>query len=89
MPSYLLSERQLKKILETAQDLDRYIQPLGQPSDNGHGDVQDTLKSISDKSEELLSMIKGGKKVPTELQSKFHEFLDNFDKIYSLVKYED
>jgi hypothetical protein len=39
--------------------------------------------------EELISMIKTGKKVPTPVRSEIHGVLDTIDKIYNKIKYDE
>jgi hypothetical protein len=44
---------------------------------------------VVEKMEELISMIKTGKKVPTQVRSEIHGVLDTIDKIYNKIKYDE
>jgi hypothetical protein len=44
---------------------------------------------VVEKMEELISMIKTGKKVPTQVRSEIHRILDEIDKVYEKIKYDE
>jgi hypothetical protein len=84
----------LKKLFETgsnsaAMDLDIYTQINPITTDNGNLGTEDSLSMVVEKMEELISMIKTGKKVPTQVRSEFHGVLDTIDKIYNKIKYDE
>jgi hypothetical protein len=62
MKKIILKESQLIKLIETAMDLDIYSQPSQIDTNNGNLDVVDTVEDIISKLEELLYMLKSGKK---------------------------
>lgn len=62
MSSIIITNTQLVKLVETAMDLDIYVQPINQPFSNGNQDVVDSLDEMIDKSQELKSMFETGKK---------------------------
>jgi hypothetical protein len=94
MSKFILTESQLKKLLETgsnsaAMDLDIYSQINPISTDNGNLGTEDSLKNIVEKMEELISMIQTGKKVPTQVRSEIHRILDEIDKVYEKIKYDE
>ena len=70
-------------------DLDRYTQPSTVPTDNGNLDVDDSIEDIIGKLKELLDMLKSGKKISSVLKSQIYKNLDDINKSYSNIKYED
>jgi hypothetical protein len=70
-------------------DLDIYTQINPITTDNGNLGTEDSLSMVVEKMEELISMIKTGKKVPTQVRSEIHGVLDTIDKIYNKIKYDE
>lgn len=94
MAKFIITESQLKKIVETgsnsaAMDLDIYTQINPISTDNGNLGTEDSLKKVVDKMEELISMIQTGKQVPTQVRSEIHRVLDVIDKVYEKIKYDE
>lgn len=94
MSKYLLTKTQYQKLLEqasntTAMDLDIYSQPMTTSSDNGNSDVQDAVDDIISKMNELMSMLKSGKQIPTQLKTQIFHNLDEINKTFSNIKFEN
>lgn len=94
MPKFILTESQLKKLVETgsnsaAMDLDIYSQINPISTDNGNVGTEDSLKNVVEKMEEVISMIQTGKQIPTEVRAEIHRILDEINKVYEKIKYED
>ena len=88
MNKILITESELIKLIETAMDLDRYVQHTSISTDNGNVDVEDSAEDIVDKLKELIYMMKSGKNINSELKSKIYKELDAIKSIYSDIKYE-
>lgn len=89
MTSIIITETQLVKLVETAMDLDIYVQPIDQPFSNGNQDLEDTLSEIIDKAKELRSMLETGKKTYYDSKSELYKVLDDFNKVYDSIKFGD
>lgn len=94
MSKIIITESQLRKLFETgsnsaAMDLDIYTQINPVSTDNGNLDTEESLELMVEKLEELISMIKTGKKVPTQVRSEIHGALDTMEKIYNKIKYDE
>lgn len=95
MAKFILTESQYKKLLEqggsnsVAMDLDIYSQPMTTHTDNGNLDIEDSVNDIISKMEELKSMLKSGKQVHPELKNRIYGGLDQINKAFSNIKYED
>ena len=89
MRKIIIKESELVKLIEVAMDLDRYTQPSTVPTDNGNLDVDDSIEDIIGKLKELLDMLKSGKKISSVLKSQIYKNLDDINKSYSNIKYED
>jgi ribosome-associated translation inhibitor RaiA len=94
MAKYILTESQLKKLQEqgsnsAAMDLDIYVQPMEIDSSNGNEDVEETVQEIMSKLEELLAMFKTGKKLHPELQGRLDKNLDDINKNFENIKYQE
>jgi len=92
MAQILITEKQLKKLIETgsnsaAMDLDIYTSAYNQPSDNGNLDSQETIQNTIDSLNELLSMIKSGKKMTPQSKSDLARAFDFIKKGYSEIKF--
>lgn len=86
MPSIKITEGQLSKLLETAMDLDIYVQPIDYPSSNGNESVESTISDSIDKLKEILTLFKTGKKIFPENQIPIHKLFDAINKVYLDVK---
>jgi hypothetical protein len=93
---YLITEKQLKKILETtagsnsvAMDLDIYTQPMTHDTDNGNVEEEEAVGEIIDKLQELLSMFKTGKKVNSDQRNKIFKNLDDINSNFENIKYKN
>jgi len=89
MPIILISEKQFEKLVETAQDLDRYVQLIDYDSSNGNEGLEVSIKGSIDELNELLSMFKTGKKIYPNTESKIHKILDDIKSINLEVKTEN
>lgn len=92
MAQILITEKQLRKLIETgsnsaAMDLDIYTSTYNQPSDNGNLDSQETIQNTIDSLNELLSMIKSGKKMTPQSKSDLARAFDFIKKGYSEIKF--
>ena len=87
MKKIILKESQLIKLIETAMDLEIYSQPSQIDTNNGNLDVVDTVENIISKLEELLYMLKSGKKINTNSKSEIFKTFDNINKTFSNIKY--
>jgi len=72
-----------------AMDLDIYSQPMTTSSDNGNSDIEDAVNDIISKMDELMSMLKSGKQIHTELKTRIFHNLDEINKTFSNIKYEN
>jgi len=89
MRKIIIKESELVKLIEVAMDLDIYTQPSTIATDNGNLDVDDSIEDIISKLKELLDMLKSGKKISSVLKSQIYKNLDDINKSYSNIKYED
>jgi hypothetical protein len=96
MGKFIITEKQLKKILETtagsnsvAMDLDIYTQPMSYDTDNGNLDEEDAVQDVIDKLQELLSMFKSGKKVNSDQRNKIFKNLDDINSNFENIKYKN
>ena len=96
MGKFIISETQLKKLLEmgagsnsVAMDLDIYTQPIQYDTDNGNQDEEGTVQDVIDKLQELLSMFKSGKKVNSDQRNKIFKNLDDINSNFESIKYKN
>jgi dihydroorotase len=94
MSKYILTKLQYQKLVEqasntAAMDLDIYSQPMTTSSDNGNSDIEDAVNDIISKMDELMSMLKSGKQIHTELKTRIFHNLDEINKTFSNIKYEN
>jgi hypothetical protein len=96
MGKIIITEKQLKKILETtagsnsvAMDLDIYTQPMNYDTDNGNLDEEEAVQDVIDKLQELLSMFKSGKKVNSDQRNKIFKNLDDINSNFENIKYKN
>ena len=96
MGKFIISETQLKKLLESgagsnsvAMDLDIYTQPIQYDTDNGNQDEEGAVQDVIDKLQELLSMFKSGKKVNSNQRNKIFKNLDDINSNFESIKYKN
>lgn len=94
MSKFILTESQLKKLLETgsnsaAMDLDIYSQINPISTDNGNSGTEDSLKDIVEKMEEIISMIQTGKQISADERTEIHRVVDEIHKVYEKIKYDE
>jgi len=83
----LIKESELVKLIETAMDLDRYIQTPNVSSGSINKDSEDATEDVIEKLKELLNMFQSGKKVSTFLKSELYKNIDSFNDTYEKIKY--
>ena len=83
----LIKESELVKLIETAMDLDIYIQTPNVASGSRNKDSEDATEDVIEKLKELLNMFQSGKKVSTSLKSELYKNIDSFNKTYERIKY--
>jgi len=88
MKKIILKESELIKLVETAMDLDIYSQQSTMDTNNGNLDAEDSIEEIITRLKELLSMLKSGKKVSSNLKTKIYRNLDDINNTYSEIKYK-
>ena len=89
MTSIIIKESQLVKLLETAMDLDIYVQPVNPPIPGGNDNVIDTLEELRDKAKEIVQMAENGIKIRDNVRRELFQILDMFNKTYDRIKYID
>ena len=89
MTSIIIKESQLVKLVETAMDLDIYVQPINPPIPGQNDDFVDSLEQICDKIKELISMANTDGSVPQEQKREIYKLVDSFNKIYEKIKFVD
>lgn len=89
MSKIIIKESDLVKLIETAMDLDIYVQPMKYDTDNGNKDIEQSTEEIVSKLKELLYMFKTGKKTTTTLSGDLYGVLDQINDLYDKIKYED
>jgi len=96
MGKFIITEKQLKKILETTagsnsvvMDLDIYTQPTNYDTNNGNLDEEEAVQDVIDKLKELLSMFKSGKKVNSDQRNKIFKNLDDINSNFENIKYKN
>jgi hypothetical protein len=72
MKTIIISESQLVKLLETAMDLDIYVQPMNYSTSTGNNDLIDSIEDNISKLNELKQMFKTGKTISTESEAEFY-----------------
>lgn len=94
MSQILITEKQFRRLIETgsnsvAMDLDIYTTAYNHSSDNGNIDSEDTIQNTIDSLNELLSMIKAGKKMTSDSKTYLSKAFDLINKGYSEIKFID
>lgn len=94
MAKIVISESQLKRLtslVETgannaAMDLDIYVQPVHHDTSHGSENAIDTMEDMISKLQELIYMLKSGKKVGEQLKSNIYKQFDDLNQTYSSIK---
>lgn len=89
MTSIIIKESQLVKLLETAMDLDIYVQPIDSPVPGQNDDFVDSLEEIKSKIGEIISMANNGEKIGEEQRREIFRLVDLFNKTYNNIKFID
>lgn len=89
MTSIIIKESQLAKLLETAMDLDIYVQPIEPMIPGGNDDIIDTLEEIKDRAKEIVMMAEKGGKISGDVKRELFKLSDLFKKTYEKLKFVD
>lgn len=89
MSSIIIKESQLIKLMETAMDLDIYVQPIDSPIPGKNEDFVDSLEDIKSKVQELIMMANTGKQIDEERKREIFRLVDLFRNVYDKVKFVD
>ena len=89
MSSIIIKESQLIKLMETAMDLDIYVQPIDSPIPGKNEDFVDSLEDIKSKVQELIMMANTGKQIDEEQKREIFRLVDLFRNVYDKVKFVD
>lgn len=89
MSSILIKESQLVKLVETAMDLDIYVQPIDAMVPGQNDNFINALENIKSKIEELYSLASNGEKINLSQKREIFRLVDLFNKIYEKIKYVD
>ena len=89
MRTIIITESQLVKLMETAMDLDIYVQPVDYSTSSGNDDLIDSIEDNISKLNELKQMFKTGKSISTESKSEFYKLTNKINKIYDQTKFQD
>ena len=89
MSSIIIKESQLVKLLETAMDLDIYVQPIDSQIPGKNEDFVDSLEDIKSKVQELIMMANTGKQIDEEQKREIFRLVDLFRNVYDKVKFVD
>lgn len=89
MKKIILKESELVKLIETAMDLDIYVQPVDYDTNNGNIDFEDSTELIIDRLKELIYMVNSGKKINTQTKQKLFRIQDLINSIYNEIKYNE
>jgi hypothetical protein len=86
MGKIIITESQLKKLFETAMDLDHYTRDMEFSDGAENRNVEDSTNEILDKLKELVYMFKTGKKIESPQKFKIFKALDNLNAVHSEIK---
>ena len=89
MASIIITEEQLVKLMETAMDLDIYVQPIDPMITGSNNDFINTLEQIKSKIDELSMMSNNGKDIGQQNKMELFKLFDLFNKVYENIKYVD
>lgn len=89
MSEIIISKKQLKRLIETAMDLDIYVQPKSFDTSNGNEDIETSLKDMISMLQELQNMFQTGKKIFPEQKTSLYKSVDELEKIYNEIKFNN
>lgn len=89
MPKIILKESELIRIIEVAMDLDIYSQQSTVDTNNGNQDEEETIEQIIEKMKEILYMLNSGKQIHTDSKNDIYRNLDELNKTYNNIKYQN
>lgn len=89
MPKIILKESELIRIIEVAMDLDIYSQLSTVDTNNGNQDEEETIEQIIEKMKEILYMLNSGKQIHTDSKNDIYRNLDELNKTYNNIKYQN
>lgn len=89
MSSIIIRESQLVKLLETAMDLDIYVQPIEPMLPGSNDDLISTLDSLKSRAQEILQMAENNVKIRDEAKREIFRIFDQFMRAYEMIKYVD
>jgi len=89
MSSIIVKESQLVKLIETAMDLDIYVQTVDSPIPGQNDDFVDSLEDIQQKIQEIVMMANNGEKINHQQRGEIFRLLDLFNKVYENIKFVD
>ena len=89
MSSIIIKESQLVKLLETAMDLDIYVQPVDLPIPGQNDDFVESLEEIKSKITEIISLANNGEKIGQKQKREIFRLVDLFNKTYNNIKFID
>lgn len=89
MASIIITEQQLVKLMETAMDLDIYVQPIDPMVPGTNDDFTGAMESIKSKIDELIMMTQNGKNIEQQNKIEIYKLLDLINKVYEKIKYVD
>ena len=89
MASIIITEQQLVKLMETAMDLDIYVQPIDPMVPSTNDDFTGAMESIKSKIDELIMMTQNGKNIEQQNKIEIYKLLDLINKVYEKIKYVD
>jgi len=89
MSSIIIKESQYVKLLETAMDLDIYVQPIDPLIPGRNDDFVDSLEEIKQRIDEIIMMSDNGQEINREQKSEIYRLVDLFNKTYEKIKFVD
>lgn len=89
MSTIIITESQMVKLMETAMDLDLYVQPVNYSTSNGNVNIIDSIDDSISKLKELKNMFETGKKISSESQKNFYDLSNFINKLLEKTKYQD
>lgn len=87
MREIIINQSQLTKLLEVAMDTDIYNQTMDTPVGSPNKDESSALEETIERLEEILNMIKTGKKLTSDSKTQIFNSLDQINQTYNDIKY--